>query len=163
METPSLKQEQAVPQETIEAYMKLEAYLNQGYLLHGSKKQLEAIEPRQAKDDDSKRVAGNLHGIYATENLNVAALRALFAKKDLAKNGWRSSYSGDENNLQVSGENFTFTSGYIYVLPRDSFAEVTDKTGGHDLVSSTSIKPIDVIKIDPAILGLLKGVSINEG
>lgn len=155
--------EQRGSQESIETYKKLGAYLEQGYLLHGTKNQHEIIEPRQARDDNDKRTAGNLLGVYATKNLNIAVLMALFEKKDLSKNGWRSGYSGDENRLLVSGENYTFTTGYVHVLPQESFKMITDEHGSNELVSSETVVPTDVVTINPNILSLLKGVSIIEG
>lgn len=146
-----------------ESLEKLRKYVEQGYLLHGSKNKLEVIEPRQAKEDNPERMVGSLHGIYATENLKAPILMALFAKKDLSKDSWRSSYdSEDGEKFIVSGENFTFTPGYVHILPPDTFKLVADEKGNSELVSNEPVKPIDTIYIAPSILKLFEDITILE-
>lgn len=144
--------------ETIE---KLKSYLEQGYVLHGGKNRADTLEPRQAEDDDPERKAGKAVAIYAeAHDLRIPIFMALFDQKDPSR-GWQSSYSAQgDGPMQISGENYTFTPGYIYVLPRDTF-EVEGDEIDSELISRQPVTPIDVIEIDPSILKDLEGITID--
>lgn len=146
--------------EALQVLNVLKSYVENGHLLHGSKKQLEVIEPRRAQDMDPNRLTGNQFGVYAANDVRAPILTALFDKKDPQKDSW-TSYSGTDN-LSVSGENFTFTPGYVHVLPRDSFEEVKDDTGDVELISKQPVKPVNVLYVKPAVLKVLPGVTISE-
>lgn len=151
--------EKARNQENAEKLEQLRSYLAQGYLLHGSKQKLEVIKPRQSTDDDPERISGKSLAVYAADSIATPILKALFAKKDLEKEGWRSAYTGDKDHLVVTGENCTLTPGYVHVLPRDSFKEEHESSA--DLISYSPVTPIDVIEVDPSILDELTGLEIR--
>lgn len=132
---------------------RLRDYLAQGYLLHGTKKRLAVLEPRQSSDDDPKRITGKAFAIYAEkEDVRIPILMALFDKADKSAGGWRSSYSqrGD-GPLVVSGENCRFTAGYVYVLPPDTF-EQEGTENDREYISRSAIRPVAVIEVTPEIL-----------
>lgn len=143
------------------ALQKLEGYISQGFLLHGSKNKIEVLEPRQARDDNQDRKSGNLNAVYATDDIRISIFMALFAKKDATQNEWRAFYSStNETEMNVGGENVTFTPGYIHVLPEKKFHKVDDENS-KEIVSYESVTPIDVISVTPDIAKYLKGINYD--
>jgi hypothetical protein len=150
-------------QDMLEAFNKLQEYIASGYLLHGSKNKLDVLEPRQAVDGDKTSKVTNLNGVYATDDIRISIFMALFAKKDISKNGWRSFYSvTSKDEITVGGENVFFTDGFVHVLSREKFKEIEDENG-KEIVASEPVTPIDVIKITPDILKYLSGVTYEMG
>ncbi|MDO8603840.1 MAG: hypothetical protein Q7K40_00270 [bacterium] len=140
---------------------KLEGYVSQGFLLHGSKNKIEVLEPRQAQDDNHDRKSGNLNAVYATDDIRISIFMALFAKKDADKNGWRAFYnSTNEDEMSVGGENVTFTPGYIHVLPGEKFRKVDDKNS-KEIVAYEPVAPIDVVQVTPDIAAYLSGINYD--
>lgn len=146
-------------QESLETLRKMEDYLSQGYLLHGSKRRLEMIEPRKADDTDPERVAGKANAVYASDEVYAPILRALFDRKDPTRDS-RSSYSGNAIHMKVTGENATFTNGYVYVLPRDSFI-LEGEGDDQELISYSPVTPIETIVVTPEILEHLQNLEID--
>jgi hypothetical protein len=137
----------------------LQDYLKQGYLLHGSKEKLSVVEPRQASDNDPDRKTGKAFAVYAeAHDIRIPILMALFSEKDPSKRSWSSSYSVTGNEpMKVTGVNCTFSSGYVYVLPKDSF---TKEGGANDFeyISLSPVTPTEVFEVDPSILSELHDI-----
>jgi hypothetical protein len=143
-----------------EVLKKIEEYRSLGYLFHGSKKELEVVEPRQAHDENPNVIAGNLNAIYATNDIRIPIVIALFDKKDRAQKSASSFYSAYKDTMSVGGVNITFTPGYIYVLPKESFRTVENEQE-KEIVSFEPVIPIDTIHITPEILDLIPGITYD--
>lgn len=143
------------------ALQRLETYHSDGYLFHGSKEKISVLEPRQARDRDEKKIIGNQKAVYAIDSLRVPIVKALLDAKDQSLNDWSSGYSDDGSNIEVSGRNFTFTPGYVHVLPRNSFIEIEDERGHTEIVSYEPVVPKDIVRVTPDMLNHLKGVRIK--
>jgi len=140
---------------------KLEDYRSQGYLFHGTKNKIEVLEPRQAHDDDpDTTTVNNLCAVYATDDLRIPIIMALFDKKDKNKdcNGFYSVTNGGK--MTAGGENVTYTPGYIHVLPKDKFQEIEDERT-KEIVAFENVSPIDIILITPDILDLIPGITYD--
>jgi hypothetical protein len=133
----------------LETLRALERYVQGGYLLHGSNSKIEVLEPRQTFDIDKQKTARNQLGIYATESVRIAVSMALMHKIKKADNNWY--YHGSEQDFRIGGTGIKLESGYIHVLPRDSFEEIIEG-GDRELVSRTLVDPVAVIEINPDIL-----------
>lgn len=145
------------------AFRRLERYKAQGYLFHGGKERIPTLVPRQASDTDKSKVIGNQKAVYADPSLQIPIIMALLDKKDHNLRGWRSRYSYTGTHLEVSGENFTLTPGYVHVLPINSFIEIEDeKTGNKEIVSYELVIPRDVVRVTPEILSYLSNVKVLE-
>jgi hypothetical protein len=139
---------------------KLESYLVQGYLLHGSKMPYNTLLPRQAHDTTNRQV-GTLLGVYAeSDDVRIPILMSLFAPREGWEHDWKSSYSGNLEKLTVTGEHCTFTPGYVHVVPRETFVRQGDKAD-YEWVSPTPVTPIAILPITPDILPLLSGLHIE--
>lgn len=142
---------------------RLAAYKAKGYLFHGGKDQVALLTPQQASDRDESRVVGRQKAVYASDSLHIAIVMALLDKKDPTIQGWSSGYSGNETQLQVTGENFTLTPGFVHVLPRNSFIEIEDeKKGDREIVSYEPVTPKDIIRVTPPILSYLPEISVAD-
>ncbi len=139
--------------ENAEKLERLEAYLAQGFLLHGSKRRLETVEPRQATDTDPDRKSGKANAVYAeAHDVRIPILMALFDKLDPELPGWRSGYHAyGEGPIEVEGENYTFTKGFVHVLPRGSFEAEGDETD-REYLSRVPVTPVDVIEVDASMI-----------
>lgn len=139
----------------------LRDYAEQGYLFHGGKTRVDVLEPRQAHDDDPDRRTGKARAVYATDDIRIPIVMALFEKADPALSGWQSSYTtAEDGTLLVSGENCTLTQGFIHVLPPETFESEGDE---HDreTLSFAPVAPIDIIPVDADVLAFLDGISID--
>jgi hypothetical protein len=146
--------------EDVEKIEKLEEYLRAGYLLHGGKKKLETLTPQQATDTDPNRTTGKALAIYAEKHdIRIPIVMALFDRKDPGVRSWRSRYSshGPDSTMVIGGRNCTFTKGYVYVLPPDTFEREGDESD-EELISRAPVTPIDIIEVHPSILNHLKGI-----
>ena len=135
----------------------LEKMIREGFLLHGSSRQIcDAVEPRQARCS-SGRQQGCLTGVYADDRLRAPCLRATLALLD-ARQGWSSSYSAetDDDPMVVTGQNATFRPGYIYVLPGTAFEDL-----GGEFFSKVEVMPHTIVRITPNILRLLPNMDIR--
>lgn len=147
--------------ENIQKIKALRSYLEAGYVLHGSKHKVTALEPRQSNDNDPKRVIGKAFAIYATNSdIRIPIFMAL-------KDGYgESSYSihgGPEGIMKIRGERGIFLSkGYVYVLPKTTFEEESDEHG-RELISRSPVTPVDVIEVDPSILNHLENINSQIG
>lgn len=142
----------------------LRLYLNEGMLLHGSKVFTETIEPRQASDNDPNRVIGKSFAIYAeAEDVRIPILMALFDKKDKNLADCRTSYSSHGLNepMLVSGENFTFSPGYIYVLPPEKFT-IEETESEQEYIATEPVIPTKVLEVNPLILSLFDDIIIES-
>lgn len=142
------------PESNAEIVRKLQKYLDNGMLLHGSKKLLTRLEPRQSTDDNPERNIGKSLAIYAeAHDLRIPVLMALFAQADTSVASWQSGYSahGPDTPIEVSGENYTFTPGYIYVLPREKFVTEEDENE-REYIATEPVDPVEVLEVTPSIL-----------
>ncbi len=148
-----------------DAYNKLSNYLSSGLILHGSKSLLEVLNPRQANDDDVNRShVGKMKGVYGEDtDIRIPIIMALFDEKDKTKGSMTSEYEcSSDGHMKVSGKNVFFNKGYVYVLPRETFEVFEDKEkDDRELVSQTSVKPVDIVPINAEIINLLEDIEIN--
>lgn len=154
---PNLEQER-------ETLNRLRQYISDGMLLHGTKVLTDTIEPRKASDDDENRVIGKSLAIYAeASDVRIPILMALFDKKDFGLQNCRTSYSthGPDTPMIVSGDNYTFSPGYVYVLPPEKFT-VEESLTEKEYVSNEPITPIAVIEVNPLILSLFDDIEISS-
>jgi hypothetical protein len=140
-----------------EVLQKLNDYLAKGFLLHGSKNKIEVLEPRQAKEDDG-RETGSLNAVYAADDIRIPIFMALFDKKAEDQKGWRAFYSAQGTAMRVGGENVTFTTGYVHILPHEKFTKIEDERS-KEIVSFESVTPEDVIEVNPNILKLFSDIT----
>ena len=132
----------------MEALKILERAVRDGYLLHGSRYRLDFIELRQANDKD--KVSGNQFAVYATDNVRVSILHALF--HPIKPEDWMSGYDSKEDGvLRVYGKNVTFEPGYVYFLPSATFSRSEED----EFVSLHPVRPTKVITVSPEIVSCL--------
>ncbi len=132
----------------------LRKYLDDGMLLHGSKTYFEELKPQQAHDDDPSRIIGKSFAIYAeAHDIRIPIIMALFAQDKPSVDGWQSGYSGHgpSEPLTISGTNYTFSPGFIYVLPPNQF-KIEETENEREYIATEAVQPIDVIPINPSIL-----------
>jgi hypothetical protein len=146
--------------ESIETLSTLKNYIDQGYLLHGSKSNAAELEPRQASDNDAERITGHQLGVYGIDSVEAPIFMALRDKANTFK-GSRSFYHGTDGKYEMGGENVTLTPGYIHVIPRDTFELVSDEKGDEELVSRVPVRAVAVVEIQPDIIQLLPNVTLN--
>ena len=126
----------------------LKKYASEGFLFHGSPRRFNTVEPRQG--NDSSRVAGNHLAVYATNDERVALVAACIHPTN--PNNWtRSHHREDGGTLQVGGENICLGSGYIYILPPDTFQHVCPEDE-NEFVSFVSVNPFTIIEVTPSLL-----------
>jgi hypothetical protein len=114
------------------------------YLYHGSKVLLKSIDPREAFGFGGAADCKN--AVYAVEDINLAIPFA-FTLKNL------SNESIFKIDTQVNPPIVTLVDcdlnwdkcGYVYKLASDNF----EKIDNHQWISSVSIKPIEIIRINP--------------
>lgn len=126
----------------------LENMLAEGFCLHGSKRRIsDHLIPHQAHCE-SGRPEGNLNAIYADpDGVRIPCLMALFDRKD-PRQSRMTSYTGQGGGmLTVEGTNTTFTPGYVYVLPTDTFV-----FHHGEFVSFTPVWPHAIVPVTPEIL-----------
>ena len=138
----------------------LEEQIEKGYLLHGSRFDIEGmIEPRPAKDGSGHEVR-NLTAVYATNKIPVALAMAMLQKDDPSKPGLK-GWDDDGENYIFFGENTVLRPGFIYMLPVKSFQtfdfELDDKNC-KEIVSYDSVMPIKKYQIEPDILNVVKSI-----
>jgi len=141
----------------------LRGYLDAGYLLHGSKQKLEILEPHQARDRDPSNIIGSQTAVYAARSLRVPIIKALIDVRDKSMAARTYGYDDDGDRIIVSGTNFTFTPGFVYVVRLDSFIEITDDQNRRDIVSYEPVVPHDCIYVTPVILRHLDVCVIDHG
>ena len=129
----------------MEILAKLREYVARGYVLHGSNKRLEVIDPRQA-NEYSDRSESNRIAVYATTDPRIALI---FATIRLPASGsatlriWR----GDLQ-ITVEGCSVCRCSGFVHILRADGF----EHAGRDERISLLSVSPIDIIPVEPTIL-----------
>jgi len=125
--------------------MCLETHLRQGFCLHGSPYSIEGdILPRQAICS-SGRPENNQYAVYAEpDDLRIPCFMAMHV-------GGGSSYSVRGGVMTVRSRLGKFQSGYVYILPKDSF--VTDKGAFY---SFASVRPVDYVIVTPLLFELFK-------
>jgi hypothetical protein len=134
---------------------RLQRDIDCGLLLHGSKWRLETLEPRQARDVDQANDVGSQRAVYAARNLTIPIVMALIAVRDASVGSWFHEYHDDGNCIVVRGTNFTFTTGFVYVLEPDSFIEIKDDRGRRDIVSYQPVVPLACVRVTAEILNYM--------
>lgn len=124
-----------------------------GYLLHGSPQRLALVKPRQARDDNGRAI-GCLAAVYATDDVRIAVVMAMFSRADSSIRSHRSFYATVGTRLRVGGENVTFRPGWVHVLPRNSFRTIF-QDGAEEIISHVQVRPIQWIRVEPSIIAQL--------
>jgi hypothetical protein len=141
---------------------RLQGYLDAGYLLHGSKQQVEVLEPRYARNSEPAYSIGKQRAIYAATNMRIPVVKALLSVKDPRIGEWFHRYVDYGDHIVVSGTNFVFTPGFVYALNHESFIEIEDDLGRRETVSYQPVIPNARVRVTPAILGRLSVRIINS-
>lgn len=125
--------------------------LNPTYLFHGSPKQLEVIEQRQAYDSNGN-IENEDYAVFLTSSFIIASA---YAFKDRIKElsdvldwNFEIGYNSDNNEVDIKFENVNIDDdieGYIYVFPFNNNYEHSGKSIQYKCYEN--IKPIDVIKV----------------
>lgn len=147
--------------ESIETLAQLKEFVAQGYVLHGSKKASDTLEPKQATDTNKERIIGTQVAVYATHHVEIPLFMALKDMKDASLRSMRSGYSGTGGVWRMYGENTTLTPGYVYVLPSDTFEKIVDEKGDEELISRVPVMPVAVFKVEPDILSLFPNITLD--
>ncbi len=130
----------------------LRRYVQDGFLLHGSKSRIDKIEPRQASDIDKTRVARNQFGVYATEDPDIAIVMALMHPKGSGNTtSYYHKHSGESESFKIGGVNVMLRTGYVHVLPRETFKEINHENDV-EFVSKDPVTPVAVIEVNPPII-----------
>lgn len=121
-----------------------------GFLLHGTTRQVDVFEPRQGHD--TRRESGRKVAIYMGADAPIAMFMALIGGTNI--NGHSSFSSQSERNDDVSrAANYTFTvdnvnkvqeQGYVYIFS----SEQIDADVGGEYHSYKPQRPIVAIKIE---------------
>jgi len=133
----------------METLQQLRSAVEQGFLLHGSLRQLTSLVPKQARD--SEKVSGNRSAVYATKNVLIAVLCGL--RHPTGRNfifGW----TGVEEDLKVFGHDVKLEDGYVYLLSADKFQQTFNDDGSPsgEYASEKEVIPAGVVAITPEIL-----------
>ncbi|MEI7603811.1 MAG: hypothetical protein WCJ19_02220 [bacterium] len=133
---------------------KLNIYLEQGYLFHGSYiGDITILEPRQTNNKDEDDSFNIDNAIYATDNITTAIIFGVvdrsYLHEDIKKFTWSVNWSDENENFEVTAKVHESWReyiekkgiGYVYVLPPDTFIEVQ----GCQRKSKVAVKPIDKI------------------
>lgn len=135
------------PQEIFKNLLKIPI---KDFVLHGSPKLINKIEPKRAFLEKG----GPLHnefGIYGTTIVEIAILYALIHEDD---NIWQWRIDSDSGELSVKLPNdFKSGHGWIYILQRSYFKELV---GGVIYISYESISPFKKIKIPVEMMDFLQ-------
>lgn len=121
--------------------LRLQGWVERGFCLHGSSRSdLRIIEPRLAIDHVG-RPAKSLRAVYAHRaDVRIPVLKASAGPRK-ADRPWALRYQTDpEGKLHIEGENLEFGSGYIYVLPANSFRAVAQEF--------VSLSPVEVATVE---------------
>jgi hypothetical protein len=143
---------------------KLNNYLNDGFVLHGSKLKIDTLEPRQANDINPDRShVGKQFAVYAEDkDVRIPIVMALFDFVDKNKSTNYGYSRGPDGIMHVKGENIYFTNGWVNVLPKHTFKILEDKEkGDRELVSFESVKSVDILEVDISILEYLKDIKYD--
>ena len=122
-------------------------FVRRGFLLHGTNKKLEILNPDFAFDYGSSSLFGNLKGVYATQEPALAIFFAITPKEaiksiDISDREGKSFYV--ENRYRKK-----MLNGHVYILPRDDF-RFLDTT---NIVSLNPVKPLLRIDVEPLDFG----------
>ncbi len=140
---------------------KLQEYKDQGFLFHGSSKDMQVLEPRLARDtwspDDT---FNNDTAVFASNDPASAVAFAVVVKKELPlemqKQSWGVTWrqGGGQLSVQIPKEWKELVEkriGYVYVLSRESFPE----TNGSQWKSKENIIPVEKVEVQlEDIIGL---------
>ena len=114
----------------------LEEIVKRGYILHGSKHDMEKLEPRQAKGEGRK--TAQLNAIYATDKVLISLFAATSPKNRKDGGEYRAEWGFLENEDDATDSmEFKATQdwidsmsdGYIYILKKEDFKKVAGTPG----------------------------------
>jgi hypothetical protein len=148
--------------ESVKTLEQLNEFLAQGYVLHGSKHKFDVATPHPSEDIDKTRTIGNLDAVYGTtEHVEISLFMAMKGIKDPSGPSPLSGYSGTNGSFVVRGDsNTALSTGYVYVLPSDTFEIVKDENH-EELVSFVPVMPHAVFRVEPDILNLFPNVTFD--
>lgn len=126
-------------------------------LLHGSARNLDVVEPRQANDAAKK--SGNKKAVYAVTDPVLPIFYAIKNKEKI--NGV--VQSGFDNNLETGEKEYEFvvpkdaleagpwTNGVIYIFDRGQFHQEANDEGefGSEWTSEEKVKPLAKLEVSP--------------
>src|SRR3989344_1929479 len=133
----------------------LQSYIDQGFLLHGSQKEVEILDPYKKKNLSKK--AGRLKAVYATDSVQVAMFKAILApsklktvnKMKVGVHTWR-FLDNDIPQFWITPnyhQNKAFGNGFVYVLDSVEFKQLMKLP--HEFYSTKPVEPVFTIKIAP--------------
>ena len=105
--------------------------IHEGYILHGTTRQIETLVPHTA--NDASKESGNRHAIYMTDNPAIAMYAALHG--GVNEFGWSRHSSVktiDDTTGRITFHDLVFAAqhpeklaayGYVYIFPKDSADE----------------------------------------
>lgn len=115
------------------------------YVLHGSGEKMSTVKPTQGHHYRSVPEL-NQHAVYGTLSIDIAMLYAIIRGK---RWGWITTYPDPNDSFRVQlpkqKNGVRFSSGYLYILPKCSFVEVSPFI----LYSYNEVTPSKILKISP--------------
>lgn len=125
------------------------------YVLHGSDKPIEVVEPRQAKTRQKVPINNQL-AVYASLCIAVPIIHAVIRHVDESSQmSWEIK---KDERIHVWGRGVRFVTGYVHLLPKESF-EIHE--GGLFCLSRKPVKTVRAYRVEPQILHKLDDVILS--
>jgi len=130
------------------------------YVLHGSDRPLEVVEPKQAHGSEDDPLQ-NQSAVYGTLCVEIAAINAII-RPDPSEPGstgahWKLDVKS--NLLCVWGTGLVFQNGFVHVLPIDTFK--VHRVGTFCL-SRCTVRTERIIEVEPVIFARFKGIAMSQ-
>ena len=136
---------------------KIRKYAKEGFLFHGSfDGSISILEPRPAKHSNPSDTFHNDTAVFASDAPESTVLFAVIPPKSHMPEELRvgkfsvrwSADGGISAKIPLLWKSFLETaSGYVYVLPSDTFLEKTGGSKNNIYKSKTPVKPVDIIRV----------------
>lgn len=111
----------------------------QGYLFHGSPLKLDVVEPHQAYD--LSHIGGCQCAVYATDDPFIALMCSVLHRNSKL---WYSAWSVQDGSYSLQLHNVTLSGGWIYLVRREQFSPVPDKSAKY--ISLVACEPAGIIQ-----------------
>jgi hypothetical protein len=137
----------------------LQRISHEKYVLHGSDRPLEVVEPRKPTLIHREPL-WNHHAIYASMTMEIQIFRAVIRDDPGARvttMGACWSLNVEDECWDVWGSGVRFVTGYIHVLPREPFEKVGIES---TCLSREPVRTEWVHRVEPSILTRLEGVRL---